>query len=315
MGEHIQTERRGRVLIARLDNPPHALMNQPMFEELDALVRRVDGDDEVGAVVLTGAAPDVFLAHYDVGELLALAREAPPISEGQAVMALRLARGLAKIPRLGPLLERTPLAGLLSLQRFHGTLLQMGRSGTVFIAAINGSTAGGGLELALACDLRYLSDQGELAQPEALLGFPPGGGGTQRMTRLIGRAAALEIMLTGRALSAVEAERVGLVHAVVPHDDVVDAACAMAERLASRYKPAVSVIKRAVLEGGSKPLEEGLQGEQAGLLAMFGHAKVQAVMAAYVAFTERNGKLPAYDDVARQQLDDGEFSPFHATST
>ena len=310
MGSQISTEQRGRVVIARFDNPPYGLMTMPMVEELNELVRRAEKDDGIGAVVLTGAQPDLFLAHYDVAELLAAARQSPPISEARASIALRLIRRLTRIPGLASRLEDSQVGGVVSLQRFHETLLMMGRSGVVYIAAINGATAGGGLELALACDLRYISERGELAQPEVLLGFPPGGGGTQRMARLIGRAAALQIMLTGSVVTPSDAERVGLVNKVVPHDGLLEAACTTAEQLSMRYKPAVSVIKRAVLEGGSMPLEDGLRVEQAGLLAMFGHPKVQAAMAAYGAFIEENQTLPAYDPDARQQLQDGTFSPF-----
>ncbi len=134
------------------------------------------------------------------------------------------------------------------------------------------------------------------------------------MARLIGRAAALEIMLTGRPLDAADAQRVGLVHRVVAHDELLEAACATAGKLATRYKPGVAVVKRAVLEGGSMPLEQGLEVEQAGFLEMFGHAKVQAAMAAYVGFTEHNGMLPARNDDARQQLENGEFAPFYPSS-
>lgn len=311
MGDHIQTEQTGRVLVARLHNPPHALMNLPMFQELDALVRRADADDGIGVVVLTGAQPDLFVAHYDVDELLEMARQAPPVSEAQARVALRITGRVTKVPGVESLIGRTQAAGVLTLQRFHETLLLMGRSGTIFIAAINGSTAGGGLELALACDLRYLSDRGELAQPEVLLGFPPGGGGTQRMSRLIGRAAALEIMLSGRPVTPEEAYRLGLVTRVYPHDTLVEEVLVVAERFASRYKPAVSAIKRSVLEGGSLPLADGLRIEAASLSAMFSHSKVQQAMEAYVAFIERTGTLPALDADAREQLQDGSFSPFY----
>ena len=238
VGKQISTEQRGRVVVARFDNPPYGLMTMPMVEELNELVRRAEHDDGIGAVVLTGAQPDLFLAHYDVAELLAAARQSPPISEARAGIALRLIRRLKRVPGLESRLEHSQVGGVVALQRFHETLLRMGRSGVVYIAAINGATGGGGLELAMACDLRYLSDRGEVAQPEVLLGFPPGGGGTQRMARLIGRAAALQIMLTGNVLTPADAVRVGLVHEVVPHDEILEAACATAERLAMRYKPA-----------------------------------------------------------------------------
>lgn len=171
--------------------------------------------------------------------------------------------------------------------------------------------AGGGLELSLACDLRYLSDRGELAQPEVLLGITPAGGGTQRLPRLIGRARALELMLTGRRILPEEAMRLGLVTAVFPHDQLLESVSAVAERLARRYKPAVAEIKRAVLEGGSLSLGEGLYAEQAGFLATLGMTKAQQAMGEYVAHMEKTGELPFGDPEARGELEEGTFVDFN----
>ncbi|MCT1618943.1 enoyl-CoA hydratase/isomerase family protein [Janibacter hoylei] len=311
MGNLVKTEQIGRVVVASLDNPPHALMTRPMVSELVELVRAADADDSIGVVVLTGAHPERFLAHYDVQELLDNARQAPTLSARSAAAAVRLGRRAAAVPGGKSALRRTPGAGLLQLEEFHDVLLRMGRSGTIYIAAINGSTAGGGLELSLACDLRYLTEGGELAQPEVLLGIPPGGGGTQRMARLIGRAAALEIMLSGRPIPAQEALHLGLVTGLIPEGQLLDTVLEVAARLATRFKPTVAVIKRAVIEGGSLPLEDGLDVEKAGLIAMFGEPKVQAAMAAYVDHLERTGELPANDPTTRQALIQGEFSPFY----
>lgn len=308
MGPLIKTEQDGRVLVASLDNPPHALLTEPMVQELDDLVRRADADDGIGVVVLTGAHPDRFLAHYDVGELLRVARQSPRLSLSQAGATVSVTRRLWKVPGGRGLLRGTPARGVLQLQDFHDTLLRMGRSGVIFIAAINGQAAGGGLELSLACDLRYISDRGEIAQPEVLLGFPPGGGGTQRLARLIGRARALEVMLTGRGISADEAMALGLVTGVVPHAQLRAGVVDVAQHLARRFKPAVAVVKQAVLEGGCLPLEEGLRVEQAAFLAMLGAPEAQRAMQAYVDRTQRTGELPAADPVARAQLLDGTFS-------
>jgi enoyl-CoA hydratase len=311
MSKTIEITKAGRVLIARLSNPPHALMSDQMIAELDELVSRAESDDDVGVVVLTGADPKVFLTHYDVSELLQSAQQAPSITEKQAAAVLRWARRILSFAWLRKAAASSPIGGVLKLQRMHDVLLRMGRSGTIYIAAVNGSAAGGGLELCLACDFRYVADDAELAQPEVLLGFPPGGGGTQRLSRLIGRAKALELMLTGRPVTAQEAKALGLVTEVLPHAQLIDNALATAQKLATRFKPAVSVIKRAVLEGGSLPLEEGLEREQAGFLAMLGTKGANAAMKAYVEHTERHGVVPATDPNAREQLLAGSFSPFH----
>jgi enoyl-CoA hydratase/carnithine racemase len=310
MGKYIQTETRGRVVVAKLSNPPHELLTGAMAYELDALVRQADADDNVGVVILTGTQPTRFLAHWDVAELLAGGKKGPPVSQARAKRMLSIVHGLSVIPGVRASLARTPAAGMVGLLAFHDTLLRMGRSGAIFIAAINGWTAGGGLELSLACDLRYLSDRGEIAQPEVLIGIMPGGGGTQRLARLIGRARALELMLTGRGILPDEAMELGLVTAVFPHEQFLESVFAVAEKLARRHKPTVAEIKRAVLDGGSLPLDGGLRTENAGFLATLGMPMAQRAMAAYVAQTEQTGQLPEDDPDVRRKLEEGTFIDF-----
>jgi enoyl-CoA hydratase len=310
MGQYIKTEQLGQILIAKFYNPPHALLCKPMVEEFDALVDQAEIDPNIKVVILSSLHEDRFLAHYDVEELLTIAKKSPSLNAVQAKGTLGFIRQLSALSPLKQALSKTPAAGVIDLQDFHNTMLKMGRSGVIYIAAINGSTAGGGLELSLACDLRYISDQAELAQPEVLLGFPPGGGGTQRLARLIGRAKALELMLTGRVISPSEAFSLGLVTEVVPHDQLLDVVTKQAAVLAKRFKPAVQVIKQAVLEGGSLPLEQGLRVEQAAFLEMLGTDGAQRAMQAYVDFMHQHGKLAAIDEVAKQQLQDGTFVKF-----
>ena len=201
---------------------------------------------------------------------------------------------------------------MVDLHAFHATLNRLGASGAVWIAAINGAAMGGGCELSLACDLRLISAGGILGQPEILLGFPPGGGGTQRLSRLIGRARALEIILEGRPVEAEEALEIGMVHRVVEPEELLAAAVETAERLARRPKAAVGGVKRAVLEGGSMPLEAGLRLEQSEFLATLGSDPARRAMAAYVEHIERTGELPAYDEDARERLLDGTFVDMNA---
>jgi hypothetical protein len=119
MSKTIETTRAGRVLIARLSNPPHALMSDQMIAELDELVTSAESDDGVGVVVLTGAEPNVFLTHYDVSELLHSARKAPPINEQQATAVLRWTRRIMSLSWLRKPVAKSPLAGVLKLQRMH----------------------------------------------------------------------------------------------------------------------------------------------------------------------------------------------------
>ena len=311
MYSKIKTQQTGRVLLAQLSNPPHAFMNEAMVRDLETLVDRADRDPGIGGVVLTGDQPDRFIAHFDISEILQKARSYPAITEGQAKLALSMLRKLLPVPGMRWLLDKTPASGAIFLLRFHEMLLKMGRSGTIFIAAINGETAGGGIELSMACDLRYMSSEGDLSQIEVLFGFPPGAGGTQRLTRLIGRAQALEMILTGRAISAEEAQRIGLVTQVFPHQQLLDKTLAIAEKL-SRFSPeAISAIKRVTLEGGSLPLTKGIQMEQASMLNTIGLEPSQKAMAKYVAHVDEEGVVPCYDADLREQMETGRFEDFN----
>ncbi len=312
MATQVKVQRDGRVIVATLDNPPHALMTPAMVAELDALSLEAEADDGIGAVVLTGAHPERFLAHYDVRALLAGAKGAPSLSPGQARAIGGVVRGLKRVPAVGPALGKSPAAGMVELDAFHATLNRLGATGAVWIAAINGAAMGGGCELSLACDLRLISAGGILGQPEILLGFPPGGGGTQRLSRLIGRARALEIILEGRPVEAEEALAIGMVNRIVEPEELLAVAVETAQRLARRPKAAVGGCKRAVLEGGSMSLDAGLKVEQAEFLATLGSDPARRAMAAYVEHIERTGEIPAYDDDQRQRLLDGTFVDMNA---
>lgn len=292
----IEVSSRGRTLIATLENPPHGLMDSGIVDALEALVERASSDDDVGAVVLTGAHPERFIAHYDVAELLAGAQAGPAVTPRVAHASMWVIGPLRRIPPAERALAKTSAAGLAALERFHGILLAMNRSGAVFVAAINGSAMGGGCELALACDLRLIaSGEHMVGQPEILLGFPPGGGGTQRLARLLGSARALSLVLDGGPLSPTEALELGLVSEVLPGAELLDRALAVAGRLGSRPKLAVAAAKRSIYEGGSLPLPAGLRLERAEFISALGSAEAIELMSAYVAATERTGELPLYD--------------------
>jgi len=178
----------------------------------------------------------------------------------------------------------------------HETFLRMNRCGAVFIAALNGSALGIGSELALACDYRLMAAGDHvIGQPEILLGFPPGGGGTQRLTRLVGTHQGLKLMLDGTGLDPEAAAQIGYVDEVVAPDELLDHALALADRLGQRLKPAVAAVKRAAYIGGSRGLEEGLHVESAEFLSTLASPGAQAAMLAYMARTAETGDLPLYD--------------------
>ena len=297
------------MLLATVDNPPHGLMDSGIVADLATLVQRADEDDGVGAVVLTGSHPDRFVAHYDVGELLVASRSGPSVGRRTAKSSLRLVGALRRVRGIERALERTPAAGVVALERFHEIFLAMNRSGAVFVAAMNGSAMGGGCELALACDVRVMAE-GDfgVGQPEILFGFPPGGGGTQRLARLLGSAKALRLVLDGGPLSPAEALRIGLIDELVERETLLDHALAVGARLGARPKAAVAACKRLVYEGGSLSLADGLREERSEFMATLGADGAVDAMAAYQDALERTGELPGYDREAFEQaLRNGRF--------
>jgi enoyl-CoA hydratase/carnithine racemase len=147
-----------------------------------------------------------------------------------------------------------------------------------------------------------------IGQPEILLGFPPGGGGTQRLTRLLGTSKALKIVLDGGPLSPQEALEAGLIDEVVDRKALLDRALALGERMAARSKAAVAASKRAIYEGGSLPLAAGLRLERAEFMATGGTPEAAAAMSAYMDDFERTGELPAYQrELLEKALEQGLF--------
>lgn len=308
MGGRIRTEQRGRVVVATLSNPPHALMTMDMMRELEGLVADCEADDGVGAVVLTGDHPDRFLAHFDVAEILEGARQSPavPPAATRAGVAALGAMGSSRL--VDRALEGTPVEGLRDVMAFQRTLLAMGRSNVVYIAAINGNALGGACELALACDFRFMAGGDHvIGQPEALLGFPPGGGGTQRLTRLLGEAAAMEIALGAEPLDPDDALDIGLITRVCSPETLVEDAVAYAAKLARRAPLANGGVKRAIRDGGSGSLAQGLRVEAGEFVAAARADESIRLMEAFVAQLEEAGELPTYDEEARQRLIDGTF--------
>ena len=308
MGE-VRVEQRGRVLLATLDNPPHGLMDAAMVDDLELLVVRAESDEDVDGVVLTGGHPERFVAHYDVAELLEGSRSSPTVGRRAAHASLRAVGALRRLPSAEGVLTRTPAAGLVAVERFGEIFLRMNRCGAVFVAAINGSALGGGCELALACDVRLMAaGKHGIGQPEILLGFPPGGGGTQRLARMLGSARALRLVLDGGPVSPDEAAELGMIDEVVTAEELVERALAIAARLGARPKVAVAASKRAVYEGGAEPLADGLRLERAEFLAALGTEEAKSAMAAYLEGFEQSGELPGYDPALRERaLQAGRF--------
>jgi enoyl-CoA hydratase len=296
----IKVEQRGRVLLAELDNPPHNFLDRQMVRELELLVERADADAGIGAVILTGTHPGAFVTHYDVSEILADSeRFGHSLTPRVIGVGLRVTQALSRIPGFEWVLERTPAGGAVTMLRIGRVFRQMNRARAVFIAAINGAATGGGSELALACDLRLISSEGgPMGQPEILLGLMPGGGSTQRLTRMIGQAQALELILEGRLLGPQEAARLGLVHRVVPGTELLREAWTIAERLARRTPQTIAYSKQAVYHGAGS-MEAGMSRERALYASVTATPSALRAMSAYVTDVGNNG--PAFSNEMASQ--------------
>jgi enoyl-CoA hydratase/carnithine racemase len=292
----INVEARGPVLIGRLDGGPRGEFGPDIADDLRVLVDRVDSDTSIKAVVLTGTHPGRFVGHAELRWLQEGGAATPSVGRGAASAIVRTASAARRTPGLNALASMTPLGGAMQLDRLHETFLRMNCSGAIYVAALNGSALGIGSELAQACDLRLMAD-GDffIGQPEVLLGFNPGGGGTQRLTRLVGAHRALMIMLEGRPLPPQKALEIGYIDEVVPPGELLDRAIAMGNYLGSRSRDAIIAIKRSVYLGGSKSLEEGLHVENTEFLKVLPTKHAQDLMLGYMERTVRDGDLPLYN--------------------
>jgi enoyl-CoA hydratase len=237
------------VALVTLDRPE--ALNALSFDLLDALVVTLETLDRGGrcrAVVITGSGERAFAAGADIREL------APQTT-----------------------------ASLTSGGRF-GAWDRIAAVGLPLIAAVRGFALGGGCELAMACDMIVAAEDAQFGQPEIRIGVMPGAGGTQRLTRAIGKARAMEVILTGRPMTAREAAEAGLVTAVVPAAATVDAALELAARIAAMPPLAVRAAKAAVLDASDRPLADGLARERASFFALFDTDDQAEGMA---AFTEK----------------------------
>src|SRR5213596_491238 len=203
----------------------HNAMNERMRQELTRCFGEVATSDAVRVVVVTGAGERAFSAGADIREFV----------EPQVPTVFRESRKRVDFRQA---MDRCPQP---------------------IIAAIRGYALGGGLELALACDIRIASEDAQLGLTEVNLAIIPGGGGTQRLPRLIGRGRALEMILTGARIDAREALRIGLVERVVPATEVLSSAQALARTLAEKAPVALRYAKEAVVKGLGVPLEDGLR--------------------------------------------------------
>ncbi len=221
--KNLLVEAKDGVAVVTLNRPEKLnALNRATFEELAAVQEALSEDAAVRAVVITGAGEKAFAAGADIAE----------------IAACDAAGGKA-----------TALFG-------QGVFARWERFPKPVVAAVNGFALGGGCELAMACHIRLASENAQFGQPEIDLGLTPGYGGTQRLARLVGRGAALELLLTGDRITAARARELGLVNAVFPREKLLEAALALASRLAAKAPLAAAYCIEAVGLGSEMPLEE-----------------------------------------------------------
>ncbi len=259
--QYFRVERRDHVAICTMHNPPMNYLTAPMTEELGQLIGDLAADRETRAVILTGGVPGKFITHYSVEELAILAAD--------------------------PVHYRA--TGAQVEEGFHALLNALQDLPQPVIAAINGDCMGGGFELALACDFRLAAVGPYLiGLPESRLGILPGGGGTQRLPRLIGAARALEVMLFGHVYPPAEAAQLGLVHRVLPAADLMAIAVDWANGLARRPPKSLAMIKRAVHHGGTTEFHRGLAVERECFTETMCTHDARMAMDAYVEAVRRD---------------------------
>jgi enoyl-CoA hydratase len=222
--DNLLLERDGAVAVVTVNRPKVLnALNTPTVDELRRAMLELKHDGDVRAIIITGAGEKAFVAGADINELAV----------------------------------QRPTQGKEHAQRGQHVFDLIENTGKPVIAAINGYALGGGCELAMACTLRIAADTAKLGQPEINLGIVPGYGGTQRLARLVGKGAALDLLLSGRQITAAEALQIGLVNRVVPAAELMPSARALAVELATKAPVAARYIIEAVNRGLEVSLDKG----------------------------------------------------------
>lgn len=247
----VKLSKEENIALITIENGPMNVLSQEVFRQLDEACEAVSADPEVVVAIVTGAGERAFMAGADIKEF----PESMELTPEQ--------------------MEQHTLAG-------HATLNKLDFLNKPTIAAVNGLAFGGGCELAMTCDIRIADEQALFGLPEIKLGLFPGGGGTQRLPRLVGEAKAKELMFTGDPISAQEAKAIGLVNQVVSKGEALKAAKKMAQTISQRSLPALQFIKQAVDQGLDLSLKAGVKNEARLFAKVFQTEDVREGVAAFI---------------------------------
>ncbi|MFB4164723.1 enoyl-CoA hydratase/isomerase family protein [Alteribacillus sp. JSM 102045] len=257
MGELVKLEKENGNAVVTIDNPPLNVMSNQVTSDLKEITADIKEDKNVICVILTGAGEKAFMAGADIKEFPELMGN--PEMKGHIMKTHQMLQNLEDLPK-------------------------------PTIAVLNGMTFGGGCELALTCDMRIAEEHAQVGLPEVKLGLFPGGGGTQRLPRLIGTAKAKELMFSGEPIDAEEAEKIGLVNKVVPSGRGIEMAKQAASHMADQSLQALSRIKKAVNEGMEMNLSDGLEREADLFVEVFQTDDVEEGVQAFIEKRKPNFK-------------------------
>ncbi|MEW6430459.1 MAG: enoyl-CoA hydratase-related protein [Myxococcota bacterium] len=247
--EFVRLEVEGAVAVLTIDRPKALnALNQRVLKELDEAIATVAHDTSLRALIVTGGGEKAFVAGADIGEMA-------QYTTAQALMFAQLGHRV-----------------LGALEALH----------IPTIAAVNGYALGGGCELALSCDLIYASEKAKLGLPEVTLAVIPGFGGTQRLTRLVGKARAKELIFTGDMIDAAKAKEIGLVLEVLPPAELLAHCKKVAATIARRGPVAVAQAKRVIEHGADLPLKDACELERQAFALLFGTTDQREGMKAFV---------------------------------
>ena len=235
--KHLRIVDEGQIVTCYLSNPPTHTLTAEGVIEIHKFLDIMEAKKDLRVLAFTGDGDEVFIKHYEVGELAETAEKN---------------------------LNKTQVnSDPKELHGFHRMLLRLRDLDAIVVAGINGNTAGGGCEFSLGCDLRIMSDGDyKIGLPETSVGILPGGGGTQRLARLIGASRALDLILHARLLTPQEAESFGIINKIIPHKNFHEGLNHYCQDLANRAPIALSQVKKIIHKGLDMTLEEGLLLEQ-----------------------------------------------------